>query len=292
MIIKPKFYDCFKCIASDCPDTCCAGWEIDVDEETEEYYSALEGENGEFVRASLLYGKEGVQLCREGERCPFLRSDNLCELILRLGEGALCDICREHPRFYSGSEGVTEVGVGLCCPEAARLWLSEPWELVCEDDGEPTTSDEEETAARQLLLIRHIVCGEGTLGERLARLIGDASDDGLYQKLRALYASLEALDPMFSKRFADAPISVNDERYAKLAGYFMFRYYFELGETLCVKFTAASLVMIAAMGGELAESAKDLSKEVEYDTDNLELIYEFLASCGGLASLCRKVLGG
>ncbi len=291
MIIKPKFYEGFKCIASDCPDTCCAGWEIDVDLETEKYYDSLRGEDGVFVRSKLIRGEDCVQLCREGERCPFLRRDNLCELILRLGEGALCDICREHPRFYSGSDGVTEVGVGLCCPEAARLWLSEPCEFVCEDDGEPTTVDEEETAARQLMLIRHIVTGEGTLGERLARLIGGESDDELYYKLRSLYASLEVLDRDFPKRFLDAPVTVTDERYARLAGYFIFRYYFELGETLCIKFTIASLIMIAAMGGELSAAAKDYSKEVEYDTDNLDKIYTFLSSCGGLAALCRKVLG-
>ncbi|MBQ8552345.1 MAG: flagellin lysine-N-methylase [Clostridia bacterium] len=291
MIIKPKFFDSFRCIASDCPDTCCAGWEIDVDEDTAEYYSTLTGENGEYVRSKLRC-EDSVQLCREGERCPFLRGDNLCELILRLGEGALCDICREHPRFYSGSDGVTEVGVGLCCPEAARLWLTESCEFVYEDDGERMSAVEEETVARQLMLIRHITSGGGTLGERLARLIDDEPDAELYPKLRRLYTLLEALDPSFAGGFSDAPVSVTDKRYIKLAAYFLFRYYFELGETLCIKFTAASLVMIAAMGGDLVTAAKDFSKEVEYDTDNLDRIYDFLSDCCGLAKLCREVLGG
>ena len=29
---KPSFFDQFKCIGSACTDTCCAGWEIEVDE--------------------------------------------------------------------------------------------------------------------------------------------------------------------------------------------------------------------------------------------------------------------
>ena len=33
-LLKPDFYDDFVCIASRCRDTCCAGWEIEVDEET------------------------------------------------------------------------------------------------------------------------------------------------------------------------------------------------------------------------------------------------------------------
>ena len=29
---KPSFFDQFKCIGSACTDTCCAGWEIEVDD--------------------------------------------------------------------------------------------------------------------------------------------------------------------------------------------------------------------------------------------------------------------
>ena len=35
---KPSFFDQFKCIGSACTDTCCAGWEIEVDETTAEGY--------------------------------------------------------------------------------------------------------------------------------------------------------------------------------------------------------------------------------------------------------------
>ena len=37
-LLKPDFYDAFVCIASRCRDTCCAGWEIEVDEETLKKY--------------------------------------------------------------------------------------------------------------------------------------------------------------------------------------------------------------------------------------------------------------
>ena len=37
---KPSFFDQFKCIGSACTDTCCAGWEIEVDETTAEGYLA------------------------------------------------------------------------------------------------------------------------------------------------------------------------------------------------------------------------------------------------------------
>ena len=121
--IKPNFYDAFHCTAAACSDTCCAGWEIDVDPDTVEYYENLEGELGDRLREELCDLPDGTVCFRlgENERCPFLDDDNLCELILKLGDDALCEICREHPRFYEELGGRVEMGVGLCCEEACRL---------------------------------------------------------------------------------------------------------------------------------------------------------------------------
>ena len=51
-----------------------------------------------------------------------------------MGEGYLCDICREHPRFYNFTS-VAEVGIGMSCPEAARVILSSPHYDVSEEIG-------------------------------------------------------------------------------------------------------------------------------------------------------------
>ncbi len=290
MTVKPIFFDNFKCIAAACPDTCCQGWEIDVDGDTLELYSSLEGDVGTFVQNKLIHHSDGVKLCLEGERCRFLREDNLCEMIIRLGGESLCDICREHPRFYSESDGVCEVGVGLCCPEAARLWLSSPSEFAFNDDGYEPSEEEKASLSRQMKVIEYLTGGEGTLGERLYALLG-GGDCGreAYEKLRELYSTLEALDGNFCGSFPQNIPYQSDTRYSRLAPYFIFRYWFLLGEKLCIKFTSASLVMIAAMGGELEVSAKNYSKEVEYDTDNLERIYELLDNIDGLGALCRNV---
>ena len=53
--IKPNFYDAFHCTAAACSDTCCAGWEIDVDPDTVEYYENLEGELGDRLRVGEIY---------------------------------------------------------------------------------------------------------------------------------------------------------------------------------------------------------------------------------------------
>ena len=83
--IKPNFYDAFHCTAAACSDTCCAGWEIDVDLDTVEYYENLEGELGDRLREELCDLPDGTVCFRlgENERCPFLDDDNLCELLIK-----------------------------------------------------------------------------------------------------------------------------------------------------------------------------------------------------------------
>lgn len=138
--IKPDFYDEFKCIADKCTDSCCIGWEIDVDEISLEKYNKINTDFGEKIRSQIIKSEDGsncFKLC-ENERCPFLNKKNLCDIIINCGEEYLCDICREHPRFYEWFAGVTECGLGLCCEEVCRILLEneEPFSLVEESDGE------------------------------------------------------------------------------------------------------------------------------------------------------------
>lgn len=140
-LLKPDFYDEFVCTASLCRDTCCAGWEIEVDGETLEKYRGLEGSFGKLVRSRISQEEDGAYFAlAKGWRCPFLNSRNLCDIYIQLGENMLCDICRELPRFYQWFGDYTETGLGLCCEEACRLLFrkKEPLRFVCVDDGEPS----------------------------------------------------------------------------------------------------------------------------------------------------------
>ena len=65
-------------------------------------------------------------------RCVFLNEKNLCQLIVELGDESLCDICREHPRFYEDFGVRQEAGLGLCCEEAVRLLLEHEMPLKFE----------------------------------------------------------------------------------------------------------------------------------------------------------------
>ncbi len=138
--IKPSFYNKFKCIAANCTDNCCIGWEIDVDESTLYSYEQITGDFGERLRENLVKSADGsacFRLCKN-ERCTFLNENNLCDIIINCGEESLCEICKEHPRFYEWFPGVTECGLGLCCEEVCRLLLENDRMFTLEEsnDGE------------------------------------------------------------------------------------------------------------------------------------------------------------
>ncbi len=156
---KPDYYDRFQCIAGACGDSCCIGWEIDINEKQKQIYQAYadqtQNELSERMKSCIDWEKGCFILQGENERCPFLNQENLCDLIRNLGEESLCDICREHPRFYEWYEGLTEVGLGLCCEAAVRLMLEhkEPIRFVEEACEEPDGQKEEEADAEFLELL-------------------------------------------------------------------------------------------------------------------------------------------
>lgn len=155
--VKPDFYDKFKCIADKCTDSCCIGWEIDVDEVALEKYQKLQSPFGDEIRSKIIKSEDDCYYFKlaEDERCPFLNDNNLCDIIIRCGEGFLCDICREHPRFYEWFIGVTECGLGLCCEEVCRILLEneEPFSLIEESDGEEIALETKEDVAESDLYI-------------------------------------------------------------------------------------------------------------------------------------------
>lgn len=150
--IKPDFYDNFKCIADECTDSCCIGWQIDIDENAFEKYSELQSPLGDEIRSRITKAEDGSYCFQlsEGDRCPFLDETYLCRLITARGDcDLLCDICREHPRFYEWFPGVTECGLGLCCEEVCRILLEndEPFSLIEKNDGEEIVLETKEDVA-------------------------------------------------------------------------------------------------------------------------------------------------
>ncbi len=139
----PHYFEQFRCVAAECEDTCCAGWQIMIDEETLEKYRQMEGPIGNRVRNSVDW--ENGCFCQHEKRCAFLNDDNLCDLHIEAGEKMLCNTCRDYPRHMEEFEGLREGSLSLSCIEAAKIILGckEPVQfLKFEDDVEDEEYEE------------------------------------------------------------------------------------------------------------------------------------------------------
>lgn len=139
LYVKPGFYDDFHCLAGKCPDTCCAGWQIAIDDDSLERYAQVKGPFGNRLYRSIDW-KKGV-FHQDCGHCSLLTEDKLCGLYPELGGESLCTTCREYPRHVEEFLGRRELSLGLSCPEAARLLVTECKQIIFK---EYETEEEEE----------------------------------------------------------------------------------------------------------------------------------------------------
>ena len=119
----PSYYKNFRCIADKCPDNCCRGWEIDIDEDTLDYYKDLKGPMAEKIRTSI--SEDGSFVLNEEGWCPLLNEKGLCEVCLTLGEDSLSEVCTEYPRFTTEYPKTREKVLCLSCGEVGRIVFSD-----------------------------------------------------------------------------------------------------------------------------------------------------------------------
>ncbi len=201
--LAPEYYNNFKCIADKCNHTCCVGWEIDIDEISLERFKKCDD-----IIPFIDFSESPHFALQKGERCPFLKKNGLCNMIIDHGEDMLCDICRDHPRFRNFFTGRTEIGLGLVCIAAAKLVLSSKTPLnliVIEDDGDNEALPEDEIfllSKREEML--NSISETGPKARLLEYLIfrhlADALyDDRLDERIRFIYNSFSEISKMFDK---------------------------------------------------------------------------------------------
>lgn len=310
--VYPDYYSEFQCIAAECRHTCCAGWEIDIDEETLGRYRRTEGDMGRRLQAAIASGEEPHFILEAGERCPFLNKDNLCDLILYGGEEMLCQICTDHPRFRSFLPGRTEIGLGLCCEAAGQLILGrkEPAEL-CET-GEAETSDEDGDI---LLALRAEAIAAAqdrsrSLEERMERILALCGSTAavadpvgwvpFYRELERLEARWDGVLDGWETEGAHVDMESfraymrdRETEYEQLLVYFLYRHFLKAyddgeaaGKAAFAVLSTRILMLLGAVHyerhGEFTladqvEYARRYSGEIEYSEENLEALFDALA---------------
>ena len=122
LYILPEDYPEFHCLAGECEDTCCAGWQIVVDDRSLKRYHTERGSYRKTLLRSVDWKKKSFR--QDGEkRCAFLNDQNLCEMYCHLGPESLCRTCRMYPRHIEEFENVREISLSVSCPEAARMLI-------------------------------------------------------------------------------------------------------------------------------------------------------------------------
>ena len=283
----PKYYLDFVCIADRCKHSCCIGWEIDVDDAARRKYSALRGGYGEEIKMSICGNPPHFAL-REDDHCPHLDECGLCRIIRELGEDYLCDICREHPRFYNSTARGREVGLGISCEEACRILLSSDdyAEMIeiGEEDGEIYTDFDavtEREKVYEILSDRNIPYAERL--RAIAEKHDTAPEKLSDEEWKELISNLEYLDESHRELFSgyssktETPPEIEPELERALA-YFIYRHASpaenaeEFRAALGFSLFCERLLASIATKSTILDRARILSEEIEYSEDNTDAI--------------------
>lgn len=293
-IFAPKYYQNFKCVAGDCTHSCCIGWQIEVDRTTLEKYARLHGDYAQKIKESLTKRNPHFKLSK-GKRCPHLDENGLCNIISSYGEDYLCDICREHPRFYNRTTKGLEVGLGISCPTACKIVLTSDDYRVFVEVGE-TDCDEDLplfNCSKQITDILNKISNRSTpLCERITKienLYGVSPARLSDERWKKYIGMLEILTAQHKELFFNYTnnfkIEKGVENIAERAlAYFIFRHLpnansqHEFGKTLgfCLFCTMLLLSLINSTNAktldEIVNLAVIVSEEIEYSLDNQDLI--------------------
>ncbi len=310
-IYYPSYYDLFRCTAGECEDTCCAKWQIVIDDETYDKYMSLQGVLSDKIRECIVDGSDNEKYFRlENARCPFLNSENLCEIHKSLGEGYTSSVCRQHPRFIEEYDGFTEISLSLSCPEANRVLFD--IETVDSYNKPDYYGDDEVLelliSSRDTLLNKNL-----NIFDFFRILIITSADDQLdidlvyvdsifeitVEQIKSyisfIYNNCEILTDQWNNMleaalnsdcdFGDLHnfIEVSEAIVFKGIRYFIYRYYLKAVNDLDVYSRALFILMSVIASSYFAltckisfqEAIRIYSKEIEHNLDNVERIIDY-----------------
>ena len=302
--LYPSYYEKFRCIAAACPDSCCQGWDVVIDEKTEAFYNSVKGDFGDKLRNAIYTDPDGDRVFRlaDEKKCPFWGDDKLCDIYRTLGEEHLCLTCAMFPRITMNYTTFAEHTLALACPEAARLILAGDHAYTRFDATEFVPCDAYDAEIMSFLLqtrgeAARILASDQPLEQRLRDLLdfADRAQSALTGESSAFYApdlteiysDLEYIDEDSRTLIVNAvestpDLSAHERKLTNLSLYYLYRYYLGAVDSLDVlapvRFAVCSVRVIAALSQqrEITDAAQLYSKEIEQSYENMERLTEAL----------------
>lgn len=298
-----NYYGEFKCIAEKCKHTCCAGWNVKIDEQSLKAYGSEKSEFAPILKRGINFKKSKFKL-NKLKRCAFLNDGNLCEIILKLGESKLCQVCRDHPRFRSFFSDRTETGLGFCCEEAARIILSFNEKIRPVLISDDNVKDQIDFNEKNVLEFRRkalniLQDGDSEIDDRISRLLKACNaniTEGDFKKVVKTFLSFERIDKNWTRALKDiSPVFVETtgKNLARYCEQFLvnslYRHLSDAEDTLWVRARTIACVLawwiiksVIAQSNlknqdllsVVVEAVRAYSTEVEYSMKNLKKLYE------------------
>lgn len=140
----PDYYDKFYCLADKCPATCCAGWQIVIDEESLKKYIERKDILGQRLKKSIDF-YNGI-FKQFGDRCAFLNEENLCDIHIEAGKDMMCETCRNYPKHIEVYDDEKEVSLMLSCPVVSKIILEnkDTVRFVTKEDKKNEAAEEDD----------------------------------------------------------------------------------------------------------------------------------------------------
>lgn len=293
----------FGCLGAACPDSCCVGWDVVIDDDTAMKYRELSSALGDCVRSRMTVDEDGDTVFSLSDgRCPFLRKDGLCEIWKQAGEDTLSVTCRRFPRIEQEYADFTECCLSLACPEGARRMLADGRLRV------PRTQTDDPLLRALLVLrgklIRTVRCADRPFGENFCRCMslaldwddlppGECVPDAVKAQFR-FYGTLDLMTERFRALCAHplARPHIDRRTTENAAVYYLYRYLpqavTDLDVTLRVQMMLAAVTFLAYADADPLESARLFAKEIEHSYENMERLSGVLTEDPAFspASLC------
>jgi lysine-N-methylase len=143
-LVRPEYAEKFRCIGPSCEDSCCVGWNVDIDKSTfRKYHSISPGPLRVLIDESIVRNSDGsggenpskfahIKML-PSTACPFHNGERLCQIQVELGEKYLSRTCATYPRQTHSVDNLADRTLALSCPEASRLVLLSP-DLLASDE--------------------------------------------------------------------------------------------------------------------------------------------------------------